>query len=87
MTAAGQSGAPVQVKIDDQKNGWGWETIAIHVGNDTTDRKNYATLITENMFLDFLLPGIMHLGKLHGQGKKNVDYVKAREKLALQYKE
>jgi len=87
VTAQGQSGAPVQVECPGEGNGW--NTIAIHVGNVPADRKNYATLITENMFLDFVLPGLLELGDQYGKGKKNVVGVfqDARTALAKRYKE
>ena len=87
VTSQGQSGAPVQVECEGEGNGW--NTIAIHVGNVPQDRKNYATLITENMFLDFVLPGLLELGDQYGKGKKPVVGVfqDARAALAKRYKE
>jgi len=60
MTSPGQSGSPVQLKVKNKKTGKEeWKTIGVHVGNDKG--KNYATLISDNVFLDFIVPMIQDL--------------------------
>ena len=54
-TSPGQSGSPVQTKvlINGQEE---WKTIGVHVGHDKG--KNYATFLSDNVYLDFIIPKI-----------------------------
>jgi len=59
MTTPGDSGAPLQIKIDGT-----FRTVAIHVGLD--DSKNWATLITDKVYLDFIIPYVNELSDWYG---------------------
>ena len=50
ITSKGQSGSPLHYEQEGEVD----QTIGIHVG--LKDKKNYSTLITKNIFLDFIVP-------------------------------
>ena len=55
-----------------------WKTIAVHVG--CLSGKNYACILTDNVFLDFILPHLREIQEEYaGSKNEKSDPVKAKE--------
>ena len=70
MTTAGMSGAPLQLKLFNPKTEeYEWLTIGVHVGFEKMT--SYATLITDDVYLNFILPMIEKFYNEFGRIKGN----------------
>ena len=56
-----------------------YKIIGVHVGNQGDN--NFGTLITKNMFLDYILPTLEELSLNHLDGESNKKYLKPIEDL------
>ena len=75
IASKGQSGAPLQ--ITDQEGNF--SLIGMHVGE--YHGKNYATMLTKNLFLDFLVPTLQELLREFGKYEDQECYAETLTKI------
>ena len=46
------------------------QIVGVHVGNIPNQKKNFATMLFPNLFVDFMLPTMESLHKQFGKGSK-----------------